>query len=173
MYPEVVAAGGLAAALKRAAQEACIDLGDAVTPHKSNPYAAASVASGRADIYVALADDERFFEIDISNDRQIWTRGSTTDLAEVVQAVDCWRRGMKLRELTTRFPLLEHTRIAQAYEDGNDLEVRWDMVLENPDFWEIRPFMEAAREHQELAAMYPYVSHLTRVFFQKDLDKSA
>jgi hypothetical protein len=173
-YPDVVAAGGLAAALEQGARAAGIDLAGAVSPGAPDPDRTASVAADRGDVQVRLDDQERRFWIVISNDRHTWTAGGTPDLTDVVRLADLWRRGTGLRELTTRFPFLEHSRMAQAFEDGTDREVRWDLLLEDPDLARIRPFLEAARSRAELAAMYPFVSHGTRVLFLKeDMNKSA
>ncbi len=173
-HSDGVAAGGLAAAIEQAARAAGIDLGAAVSPREPSPYDTASVAADRGDVQVLLDDQHPVYRIVISNTRHTWTSGTTPDLTEVARLADLWRRGTKLRDLTARFPFLEHSRMAQAYEDGNDREVRWDLLLEDPDLDLIRPFLRGAHGQADLAAMYPFVSHQTRVLFLKeDMNKSA
>jgi hypothetical protein len=169
-YLDVTAAGNLPAALDQAARAAGLDLGG---PVASSSAGTASVAADRGDVHVRFDDQERRFHVSIYNDQHTWTAGVTSDLTEVARLADHWRRGTPLRELTAEFPFLEHTPLAQAYEDGNVREVRWDLLLQEAAVTRIGPFLQEAHRQPQLAAMYPYVTHGIRVLFLlEELDKS-
>jgi hypothetical protein len=173
LYPDLVASGGLAAALREAAADAGADLGE-ITATEPQPYAAVTVPADRGPVHVFADGERRRFRLSLSHAVRTAAAGATTELSEVAAVADQWRRGVRLRELKERFPFLDYTRAAQALEDGDELEVVWEELLEDPDQHRIRPLLLAARARAGLARWYPVVSHRTAArFMERYHDKSA
>ncbi len=168
LYPDVVEKGGIAPALRAAAGRVGVDLGEISTPPWPNPFTTAYLSSGRGGIGVVAEPSERRFDIGFSTHGHNWANGSTADMAEVVGAVHAWREGATLRELAARFPFMTYDRMAQAYEDGNPVEVMWDLRLHDPELDAIRPLLRAAHAEPRLRAMFPAVTHLTLAWFSSD-----
>lgn len=173
LYPDVVEMGGLAPALRTAAGRAGVDLGDISAPPWPDPFTTVYLSSSRGSIGVVAEPSERRFDVGFSARGHNWAQGSTADLAEVVGAVHAWREGAKLRELAARFPFMRYDRMAQAYEDGKPVEVRWDDLLSDPELDAIRPLLRAAHAHPRLRPLFPSVSHLTLAWFLRGLPSQA
>jgi hypothetical protein len=178
-YPDVAAEGSLATALEKAARETGADIGG-VEPMTSNVFQGAWMPSVRGGIVVNTVRGKRLFSISMANDgtstagnsstrttynRQSWAYGATDDLSDVVRAADSWRRGLKLRELQEAFPFMTYSRMALANEDGNAREVLWDLLIDEPDYRQARPLLQAARADDQLGQMWPSVSHTFWVYF--------
>jgi hypothetical protein len=173
LYPDVVASGGLATAIRETARRLGADLG-AVTTAEPQPYSAVTMPASRGPVHVFADEGRRRFRINLWHGTRPAAAGATAELSEVVGVTELWQRGAPLRELKDRFPFMEYTRSAQAFEDGNELEVLWVELLEDPDQHRIRPLLLAARSSERLARWYPVVSHRTAARFMERLhDKSA
>jgi hypothetical protein len=173
-YPDILDGGGLAPAIERLARGLSLDLEGEVTPHRIRPFASVDIPSSRGSIHVSAEDGRRRFVLYLAAPLHAWAWGATAELSEVVGVVGLWRRGAPLRELRDRFPFMEYTRMAQAFEDGNDLEVQWEELLADPYQHRTRPLMLAAHASPWLSRWHPSVSHATLArFMSRYLDKSA
>ncbi|WP_051571823.1 hypothetical protein [Cryptosporangium arvum] len=102
LYPDIVAAGSLAAALERTAAELGLDLGEVQFADPMVLLEWASIphvlAAGRP-LWVRTTPFERVFGIDGRAPGGEPLRGNTPDLSEVVRAAAAWRGGASLREV--------------------------------------------------------------------------
>ncbi len=161
LYPELVEHGGLAPALRAAAAREDVDLGEMSAPAWPGPDHTVYLTSSRGGMGVSAAPDERRFSIALAGRGHSWAYGDTADLSEVVGVLRAWRDGATLRELGARFPFMTYDVMAQAYEDGNPVEVRWELLLSDPELDLVRPLLRVAHGHPGLRALFPSVSHLT------------
>lgn len=166
LYPDVAAAGGLAAALAEAARTDAAGAADPVSfvaPDGPDAGWHASAASGDRGVGVTLGIRERAFVVTVIRGPGISATGTAAEPAEVVGVVTCWFAGATLRELGRRFPFMAHTRLAQGYEDGDPVGAQWDEVLADPDLAAVRPLLAAARADGRLGRLFPVVTHRTLV----------
>lgn len=168
LYPDVARAGGLAALLIEIASGLSIDLGEVRAPTGVGQYEAATVATDRGRVNLGLAAECRKFSIYIDNETHVWAIGWTEQITEVVQVAGLWREGATLKQLRASFAFMDYTRMAQAYEDGNPVQVRWDSLLKDPELTDIRPFLLAAHSEPRLRRLLPSVSHTDMVRFSFD-----
>jgi Family of unknown function (DUF6193) len=159
LYPDIAAAGSLVCALVDLAGRRGIDLGPVEAPPGAREAISAHMSCRRGNIIVYLEPDERTFSVLLGGGGHEWARGETGELLQAARAVEAWRSGVTLRELATRFPFMTYTGLAQAYEDGTQVEYRWNQLLNNPDLETIRPLLTAARADQRLRELSPSVSH--------------
>ncbi|MFF2077817.1 DUF6193 family natural product biosynthesis protein [Kitasatospora sp. NPDC058162] len=174
LYPDVAAAGSLAAALESAAAELAVDI--ALVPGVWGDADSAGIAvSGgtmpvRRPLQVHLAVKERWFLVSGRSLGVEMVRGGTTDIRDVVRAATAWGSGRSLRELRERFPFLASSELAEAHEHGATAVVglQWgwlrERALREPEFTGFGLLVEAAGAEPKLRQLYPVVSHQVLVF---------
>jgi hypothetical protein len=167
LYPDLAAAGGLAAALEQAAADLGADL---VTVRDGSRDAVfqARIATGvpdREPLVVRIAAKERGFGF------SGWSRGVelitgyTEDLEAVVRVGVAWGEGTSLPELHGRFPFLHHSERAEAHERGPaaEVELQWrllhEQAAEAPEFAGFRLLVQAAHAEPRLRQLYAFSSH--------------
>lgn len=166
LYPDLAAAGGLAAALEQAAADRGADL---VTERDARDAVVqariATTVPDRKPLSVWIYAKERGFGF------SGWSRGVeliagyTEHLEDVVRVGVAWGEGMGLRELHERFPFLHHSERAEAHERGPaaEVELQWrllhEQAAEAPDFPGFRLLVQAAHAAPRLRQLYPFSSH--------------
>jgi len=174
LYPDIIEKGGLARALADSARAEGIDLGRLMASARSDGYTSVGLESDRGRIVVEIGVNRRMFVVSISNGIIAWAQGSTPNLGEVARVAQSWQAGATLRGLRERCPFMYYSRLAQGYEDGNPIEVQWDVLLTDPDQDLIRPVLAAAQADERLGRLFPIVSHFTSARFLVDhMDRSA
>jgi hypothetical protein len=169
MYPDVAAHHGLAQALVESARAHGIELGDIDTQGYHRHWTA-GIDSNRGTVRVSMGADRRVFSITIATDMHRMASGTTHDLSDAVHVADAWRKGVRLEQLHDRFPFMTFDRVAQAYEDGDAIDVEWDELLASEGSVRMRPLLEAARIHKRLGRLTAAVSHNNLVMFFVDQD---
>jgi hypothetical protein len=163
LYPEVAAAGSLAAALSQCAAKHALDLGDVRSSSDGSSLTFAWVASSnpRLDGFsVNLGSVERVFIVAAVGRGVTLTRGSTDDLEQVAEAAAAWHDGVALVELQAAAPFLEVSALALAHERGPEYAVaeKWRVYLEEDPYVDLE-MMRAAYAEPRLRALFPYTSH--------------
>jgi hypothetical protein len=171
LYPDLAAAGSLAAALEQLAAELDVDL--TVVPGGWGPLVSADIASSvpeRKALSVHIGAESRWFGV------SGWSRGvelitgATPDLADVVRAGAAWGRGGSLRELRAGLSFLRSSKRAEAHERGPAavVELQWramrEQAAEEPDFAGFGELVEAAHAEPRLRQLYVFSSHWTLGF---------
>lgn len=170
-YPDVVEAGGLAAALERAAAEFRIPL--VVVPGgtgKPDSVGIASTAPGRLPLEVFPRTESRAFQV-IGRAREVEVvTGVTSELRDVVEAGAAWAAGTTVPRMREALPFLQFDPIAEAHERGPAAAVaaQWDLLREKaadtPSFPEFGRLVEAAHAEPRLRRLFPFTSHWTVAF---------
>ncbi|MCZ2528185.1 DUF6193 family natural product biosynthesis protein [Streptomyces sp. HB2AG] len=171
LYPDLEAAGSLAAALALAAAGQGLDLG-AVLTDDSDPLRTAGVTStapGREPCWVFIGLESRWFTINGPSQGVQLLSGSTSDLGELARAAAGWRNGARLREIQDDAPFIEVSELAEAHERGpaEAVTVRWRILLEDlrqeADRRDLArqtlALAEAASAEPKLRQLYPFTSH--------------
>ncbi|MEU3727382.1 DUF6193 family natural product biosynthesis protein [Streptomyces sp. NPDC031705] len=171
LYPELVAAGSLAAALERLAADLGVDL--AVLPGDWGALVSAGIAASvpeRKPLSVHIGAESRWFGVSGWSQGVELITGSTPDLADVVRAGVAWGQGGSLRELRAELPFLHSSERAEAHERGPAavVELQWRLMrneaAEAPDFPEFGALVEAAHAERRLRELYAFSSHGTLGF---------
>jgi hypothetical protein len=169
LYPDVVAAGSLRAALDRA----IFDLGSTLTSSSSFFERQASfdarVKSGERSAHVYVALDDRKFGLTVSRSVIELASGWVPDLIDVAKAILPWIEDpdTKASDLARVIPFLELTPKAESYERGYYIEDAWQGFMsepldrENNDIYhwdELYQLIRLAAERPELRRLLPYMS---------------
>ncbi|MFE6161941.1 DUF6193 family natural product biosynthesis protein [Streptomyces sp. NPDC056486] len=160
LYPDLVELGGLQGALTRTSQQNGVDLGviDGATSASSEDPNSAKLMSDRGTIMIYLGAEERRFYISIAEVQHSWAEGVTDDLLAVVGVANSWRTGATLRELNSRFPFMEYSELAQAYEDGDPVAIQWGTLLHDDAFADYRSLTQEVYADERLRALFPFYS---------------
>lgn len=171
LYPDLAAAGSLAAALERVAAELGVDL--TVVPGGWGPLVSAGIASSvpeRGPLSVHIGAESRWFGVSGWCQGVELITGATPDVADVVRAGAAWGRGTSLRELRAELPFLRSSERAEAHERGPAavVELQWrtmrEQAAEEPDFTGFAELVEAAHAEPRLRQLYVFSSHWTLGF---------
>ncbi|WP_313896956.1 DUF6193 family natural product biosynthesis protein [Streptomyces sp. GC420] len=171
LYPDLAAAGSLAAALEQAAAGLGVDLvtvpGDWGVPVSAR--IAASVPD-REPLSVHIGAESRWFGVSGRSRGVELITGGTPDLDDVVRAGVAWGEGRTLRELQELQPFLQFSELAEAHERGPAaaVETQWCLMrrqaADAPDFPQFGLLVEAAHAEPRLRQLYPFSSHWTLGF---------
>lgn len=162
-YADLVEYGGLVAAIEYVSRRNGIDLGRIYPQATSGAglYKTANADSSRGKMSVLLGLGRRSFSLKLEGRGFIWAGGSTSDLSTLTMAMDAWRRGEKLRDISRDFPFLEYERISQGHEDGNPVETQWNIVIESARLRPYRNLLLSVRADARLRELFPTFSHDT------------
>jgi hypothetical protein len=152
LYRDVVDAGGLEAVLREACPGGDIEL-------EAFPGClTATVNKGDRAVHVRLSRRRRRFSIRYDLRRSGLGYVATTELAEVTGSTAAWLCGATARELAAAWPFADFVDVADAYESGDRIELRWQLyrAREKDGLGE---FVEAAMREPRLRRTYPFTSH--------------
>ncbi|MDG4824075.1 DUF6193 family natural product biosynthesis protein [Asanoa sp. WMMD1127] len=167
LYPEVAAAGSLAAALDAGAVRHGLSLGFVRSPDTLALLTSAIVPSGvavRNDLAVSGRRDQRRFDVQGWGEGIWLIAGGTGDLVDVVRAAHSWRAGVPLHDIRSAVPFVELTRRAEVVEQGpaSVVEAEWQWLLRSTDETgspNQRALIQAAYHDPRLRRLYPYTSN--------------
>jgi hypothetical protein len=165
LYPEVAAAGGLAAALRAAV----LAQGLSVPVTASDPWYRAVVpttVAHREELEVSASKVERRWYIrGCDRDQSLaLITGDTRDLAPIAQAAQAWHDGAALADIPTVAPFVTLSgRFEVPDRDPARLvESEWQHLRTEAagiDWPEYHALIEAAYAEPRLRRLYPYTSH--------------
>ncbi|WP_415948334.1 DUF6193 family natural product biosynthesis protein [Streptomyces sp. KLOTTS4A1] len=171
LYPDLAAAGSLAAALQQLAAELGVDL--TVVPIDGGSPVTAGIATpvaGRKPLSVYIGATSRWFSVSGWGQGIELITGATPDLADVVRAGAAWAQDTGLVELRARLPFLHSSARAEAHERGPAavVELQWrtmrEQATEASDFPGFGALVDAAHAEPMLRQLYVFSSHWTLGF---------
>jgi hypothetical protein len=171
LYPELAAAGSLAAALEQSAAGLGVDL-TVVSGTWGTPVSAAIASSApeRKPLSVHLGAENRWFGVSGWSQGIELITGGTPELADVVRAGVAWGQGRSLREMRAELPFLRSGERAEAHQRGPEavVESQWRAMrrraAEAADFPRFGELVEAAHAEPRLRQLYVFSSHWTLGF---------
>lgn len=185
-YPDVIAAGGLAAALAQVAADQGLTLGAPTPAPEGSPgdVRFPALIPGRADLTVSARRRRRSFRLENNESGIAHARGYTADLTEVARAVAAWFAGSDPRGMKAAAPFIELPLMAEARATGSAesvVETNWQLRRDawrrlkefKPDDWcepgaltAQRDLIDAAYAEPRLRRLYAMTSHFNLWFSQ-------
>jgi len=170
-YPDVVEAGGLAAALEQWAAGLDIPLVIVPGPKEiADSVGIATTVAGRQPLTVFPRTDTRGFQIIGRSGEVDIVKGETAELQEVVETGAAWAAGTPVPRMREELPFLLFDRLAEAHERGPGAAVaaQWELLRQEaagrPAFPEFGRLVEAAYAQPRLRRLFPFTSHSTVAF---------
>ncbi|MER8185711.1 DUF6193 family natural product biosynthesis protein [Kitasatospora sp. NPDC094015] len=166
-YPDLAAAGTLAAALERLSAELGLDLGP-VTHQEADPYRAelAGAAPDRGPCVIEARAGEPRFTLSCRSGGIELLRATGAELRELAEVAAVWHGGGSLHEVRPLVrPSVTFRTRAEAREHGpaHTVEFAWRWLHERARhlhrFPGFRLLVEAAYAQPRLRGLYPHTSH--------------
>jgi hypothetical protein len=166
LYPDIVAAGSLAEAVRQAVPDH--DLADLVS---GDPSSSAGVKRGSRHAGIGLALKKRLFFFTLSQDGQVLLSNGYTDIGAVGGATATWVEGATVSQVHEGYPFVPVSDWALAYEDGRAVEFEWERILDDDRPISTYPrgpirrrplveaMLEAAVREPILRRLYPVFDH--------------
>lgn len=166
LYPDLAAAGSLAAALEQVAIDLGLDLGEVMRSDSDPNWATVTgSAAGRESYSIWLGSQERWFIIEGWSRGVRLIHGKTEDLHAVTSAAAAWRTGATLRGVRDLCSFVTFSELAEAHERGpaEAVTMKWRLLREelreDIPFPTVRDLVEAAFAEPKLRHLYPFTSH--------------
>jgi hypothetical protein len=148
LYRDLEEAGGL-----RAVMSAAVALrGGDIRPVSAGAGGVA-LETERGVVQVRLGVGQRLFLVNVH------TKGSTDDLALLVEAVAAWRDGMPLDDYVARFAFMELDTFARALENGDPTPAQWSDLLACDFHARQRDLLRRMHADETLRTFFPTVTH--------------
>jgi len=165
-YPDVVAAGSLAAVLQAAADAVGVSVPVARFESGELYYAAVpSKAPHRNSLIVSAYTWKRWWSIRGETHRGVGIiGGDTDDLTQIVHAAQAWHQGAALAEIRRAAPFVHlsgHFEVPDN-DPGKLTESEWQHLrtrAAEADWPEFQALVEAAYREPALRALFPYTGH--------------
>jgi len=167
-YPDVVAAGSLAAALDAALRRRGSVLRSERGLYGAQSASYASVSSGDRHAQIDMAAQERLFLFSLWQKEIQIAKGQTSDLAHVASVIRAWlEKKQSGTDIAQQVPFVRVTDSGASYERGTFVEDAWQRLLKdgltprkNDAFlWgELERFIHLASQRPELRRLLPYTS---------------
>ncbi|MEV6245177.1 hypothetical protein AB0M38_03100 [Streptomyces sp. NPDC051742] len=154
LYPDVTAAGGLAAAARQAAELRGRDIG--IEPWETD---AVCIDTARGYLSVDTAAEERLFRLRVHIPECGWDIGSTDDLGTLVEAIAAWREGVPSDELKARFDFLTLDDFTRALEAGEPTAAQWADLLSSSYYEGQRNLLRRLHADEVLRNTFPTMTH--------------
>src|SRR5579872_2893074 len=144
-YADVIAAGGLVAALTQEAARLGLDIGTPETPPEGwlADVRIPAALPGRADFTISARRYRRLFSVDNHESGIARARGRTSDLAEVARAAAAWFAGADPHGMSSAAAFIELPVMAEVRATGSAqdvVEANWRMKREAWSLkWEYEP----------------------------------
>lgn len=170
-YPDVIKAGGLAAAIEEhaAKSQTPVTVTQNTEPH-SGSVTIVSHTPGRTPMEVFARTERRAFQVIGRSGGVDIVTGVTEDLREVVAVGAAWGAGTTVPRMRETFPFLQFVPVAEAHERGPAAAVaaQWETLRDEasatPEFPEFAAVLEAAYAEPRLRWLFPFTSHWTVAF---------
>jgi hypothetical protein len=159
LYPELIAHGSLAGALRAALAEIRSALTVSELAIRGPVYARVEMGPRFSQVYIAA--NERLFVFDFWNRGVMLAQARTADLHETARAIDRWVVSeCTTGELAAEFGCVKVKPEASSYERGEEVEQRWRHYLETlPEYHaKLKAFVAAAAAHPKLRQLFPFTS---------------
>jgi Family of unknown function (DUF6193) len=169
LYPDLVRAGSLAAALDEELSKGGSDLRASRDFYGAKSVSFASVARGQRVAQVLIGLEERLFILSLWESQVVMADGDTPDLSAVAAAIRLALEdgGRRISDLAAEIPFLELAEFALSYERGTYIEDKWQALLARPTresgnevfHWdELAELIRLASERPELRRLLPYTT---------------
>lgn len=165
LYSDVIAAGGLVAAVQQSLDRNESPLtATGIAESRFPTYARIELRERFSQIYVAA--EERLFLFDIWRDGVMYGNGRTSDIDEMTNAITEWvGNNLTVAEIG-QLSCIQLVDSAHVYDNGSEVEHRWVAYLSDSDscLRELMPFIRLAARQPALRGLFPYTSHSTFCF---------
>jgi hypothetical protein len=166
LYPEIESAGGLIFALDLAFKKigSTLKVSNEDDP-KVFPGAYARIEKDNKFSQIYIAAKEKLYLPDFWRDGVCLGHGKTENIDLLAECIVYWlTTKAHTKELANKFSFVTPHKDARIFDEGNEVEYKWQSILNDPDRKEIKSFVELAINDPILSKLFPYTSIMTLCF---------
>jgi hypothetical protein len=165
-YPEIDNAGGLSHALDIAFRniESTLRVSNDETL-RSFPLTYARIEKDNKFSQVYISAESKLYLPDFWRDGVCLGHGQTDSIDLLAKCIDYWLTTKKsTAQLAEQFQFITPSKNAIIFDEGKEVEYKWNSILNDPDRKEIKGFVELAIKDEVLSKLFPYTSLMTLCF---------
>lgn len=165
-YPEIESAGGLTPALNSALESIGSSLRVSAKDDLDNlPVTYNRIEKNGKYSQVYLAANEKLYLPDFWRDGVCLAHGQISNIKALAECIDCWlTMDIRTDELAERFPFVKPSKLAIFFDDSDEVEYKWQLILDSACNKQIKSFVELAIKDPILSKLFPYTSLVTLCF---------
>lgn len=166
LYSEIESAGGLISAL----DEALKRIGSTLRVSNDNdpnffPGAYARIEKHKKFSQIYLASEEKLYLPDFWRNGVCLGHGKIDNIDVLTQCIDYWLTNhVSTRQLSDKFNFVTPNKHAVIYDEGNEVQYKWNSILIDLNKKEIKSFVELAINDSILSRLFPFTSLMTLCF---------
>lgn len=165
-YPEIEAAGGLTFAIDIAFKKigSALRVANEDDP-KFFPCVFALIEKDNKFSQIYIAAEEKLYLPDFWRDGVCLGYGKTDNIELLAECVDFWlTTNAKINQVAEKFIFVTPNKDAAIFDEGKEVEHKWQSILNDPNEKEIKSFVELAMKDRILSKLFPYTSLMTLCF---------
>lgn len=166
MYPELDKVGGLQNAINiefeklnstlRVTQDSKLD---------KIPSTYARIENGQKFSQVYIGAKEKIYLPDFWKEGVWLADGKTTNISDLAQVLDFWlSNDITTKQLADKFSFVSPNDKALAFDNNNEVEYTWNLILQDQHRTEIHGFVKLAIKDNVLNKLFPFTSLYTLCF---------
>ena len=166
LYPEIESAGGLIFALNFAFDKIDSELRVA---NDNDPnffpgvYARIEKDNKFSQIYIAV--EKKLYLPDFWRDGVCLANGGIDDIEQLAECINYWvTTKANTKQLADKFSFVTPNEHAKVFDEGNEVEYKWQSLVKDPYNEELKSFVELAIKDKILSKLFPYTSLMTLCF---------
>lgn len=167
MYPELEIVGGLQKAIDIEFEKLNSDL----RTTKDNddldklPLTFALIENGQKFSQVYIGAEEKIYLPDFWKEGVCLAHGQTKNISDLAQVLDFWLcNDITTKQLADKFSFVSPSDQALAFDNNNEVEYTWNLILQDQDRREIKDFVKLAIKDKVLNKLFPFTSLYTLCF---------
>lgn len=166
LYAEIEIAGGLISALNFAFDKIGSEL-RVFNENEDNyfPRAYARIEKDNKFSQIYIASEKKLYLSDFWRDGVCLAHGGINDIDLLAECIDYWLSPkVTTMQLADKFSFVALEEKAKAFDEGKEVEYKWQSILHDEYKKEIKSFVELAVKDKILSKLFPFTSLTTLCF---------
>lgn len=166
MYPELKKVGGLQKAIDIEFEK----LNSVLKVSKESesdkfPITYARIENGQKFSQVYISAKEKLYLPDFWKEGVCLAHGQTKNISDLAQVLDFWlSKDVTTKQLADKFSFVSQNDKAFAFDNNNEVEYTWNLILQDQGRAEIHDFVKLAIKDNVLNKLFPFTSLYTLCF---------
>jgi hypothetical protein len=166
MYPELDKVGGLQNAINIEFEKLNSTLRVSQDNELSKiPLTYARIENGQKFSQVYIGAEEKIYLPDFWKEGVCLAHGQAKNISALAQVLDFWLcNDVTTKQLADKFSFVSQSDKAFAFDNKNEVEYSWNLILQDQDKAEISDFVKLAIKDNVLNKLFPFTSLYTLCF---------
>jgi hypothetical protein len=129
------------------------------------PFTFALIENGQKFSQVYIGAEEKIYLSDFWKNGVCLAQGQTKSISDLANTLDFWlRNDISIREFTSKFFFVTPNDKAFAFDENNEVEYTWELILQDHSRVELIDFVKLAIKDDVINKLFPFTSLYTLCF---------